>query len=133
LLLSELDSVSDEHPISVQKEDKEITTAFGRLTFDGVNAISETSKNKIFVDADQLKYPLSIRKWSEGDLFYPLGMKGKKKLSKFFKDEKLSLVDKEKVWILFSGDDVVWVIGRRPDERFKVTDNTTTILKIEVH
>lgn len=133
LLLSELDSVPEEHLISVQKEDKEMTTAFGRLTFDEVNAISETSKNKIFVDADQLKYPLSIRKWSEGDLFYPLGMKGKKKLSKFFKDEKLSLVDKEKVWILFSGDDVVWVIGRRPDERFKVTDNTTTILKIEVH
>ncbi|MBO3098224.1 tRNA lysidine(34) synthetase TilS [Gelidibacter pelagius] len=133
LLLSELNSESDDHPISVQKEDKEITTAFGRLTFNEVDAISETSKNRIFVDADQLKYPLSIRKWIEGDLFYPLGMKGKKKLSKYFKDEKLSLIDKENVWILFSGDDVVWVIGRRPDERFKVTDNTTTILKIEVH
>lgn len=133
LFLSELNSESDDHPNSVQKEDKEITTAFGRLTFNEVDAISETSKNKIFVDADQLKYPLSIRKWIEGDLFYPLGMKGKKKLSKFFKDEKLSLIDKENVWILFSGDDVVWVIGRRPDERYKVTDNTITILKIEVH
>ncbi|RXJ50279.1 tRNA lysidine(34) synthetase TilS [Gelidibacter gilvus] len=133
LLLCELDSVSEKHLISVQKEDKEITTSFGRLTFDEVDAISETSKNTIYTDADQLKYPLSIRKWQEGDLFYPLGMKGKKKLSKYFKDEKLSLIDKENVWILFSGEDVVWIIGRRPDERFKVTDNTTTILKIEVH
>src|SRR5690606_23330314 len=119
--------------ISVQKEDKEITTPFGRLTFNKVEAISETSKNTIYIDADQLNFPLSIRNWQEGDLFYPLGMKGKKKLSKYFKDEKLSLIDKENVWILFSGEDVVWIIGRRPDERFKVTDNTTTILKIEVH
>ncbi|HUH27341.1 tRNA lysidine(34) synthetase TilS [Gelidibacter sp.] len=133
LLLCELNSESEEHPIVVQKKDKELTSPFGTLTFKEVNAISATSKNTIYTDANQLKYPLTIRKWQEGDLFYPLGMKGKKKLSKYFKDEKLSLIDKENVWILFSGDDVVWVIGRRPDERFKVTDNTTTILKIEVH
>lgn len=133
LLLSESNSESDDHPISVQNEDKEITTPFGRLTFNEVDAISKTSKNTIYIDADQLNFPLSIRNWQEGDLFYPIGMKGKKKLSKYFKDEKLSLIDKENVWILFSGEDVVWIIGRRPDERFKVTGNTKTILKIEVH
>ena len=79
-----------------------------------------------------LKFPITIRQWQKGDFFYPLGMKGKKKLSKFFKDEKLSLIDKEKVWLFCSGDDIVWVINRRQDERFKVTENTKSIIKIEL-
>ena len=77
-----------------------------------------------------LKFPITIRQWQKGDWFYPFGMKGKKKLSKFFKDEKLSLIDKEKVWLLCSGDDIVWVINRRQDERFKVTENTAQILRL---
>lgn len=133
LLLCELDVASEEYSLTVQREDEEVDTPFGKLTFENVTAISEPSKNKIYVDADSLKYPLTIRKWEEGDLFYPLGMKGKKKLSKYFKDEKLSLIDKENVWLLISDGAVVWVIGRRPDERFKVTENTKTIVKIEVH
>ena len=87
----------------------------------------------IFVDIDVLKFPLTIRQWEEGDVFYPLGMKGKKKLSKYFKDEKLSLVDKENVWLLISEGNIVWVLNRRADERFKVTDKTTKILKIELN
>ncbi len=133
LLLSEVDSEADETAITILKGDKEITTPFGTLLFDQVDTISETSKDKIYVDADQLKFPLTIRKWQEGDLFYPLGMKGKKKLSKYFKDEKLSLLDKENVWILFSEDVAVWVIGRRADDRFKVNAHTTNIIKIEVY
>ena len=84
------------------------------------------------MDADQLKFPLTLRKWEEGDFFYPLGMKGKKKLSKYFKDEKLSLIDKEQIWILLSGVDVVWIIGKRADDRLKITESTTNILKIEL-
>ena len=57
-------------------------------------------------------------------------MIGKKKLSKYFKDEKLSLINKENVWLLCSGDDIVWVINKRTDNRFKVTDSTKQILKI---
>ena len=63
----------------------------------------------------------------------PFGMKGKKKLSKYFKDEKLSLIDKENVWLLYSGKDELWVINRRIDNRFVVTENTKQILKIELH
>ena len=59
-------------------------------------------------------------------------MIGKKKLSKYFKDEKLSLINKENVWLLCSGDDIVWVINRSADNRFKVTENTTQILKIQL-
>ena len=132
LLLSELDSASEDTSILILKEDREVKTSVGHLFFDQVDAISETSKNTMYADADQLKYPLTLRKWEEGDVFYPLGMKGKKKLSKYFKDEKLSLIDKENVWILFSEEEVVWILGKRPDDRFKVTANTTNILKIEL-
>lgn len=65
------------------------------------------------------------------DVFHPLGMKGKKKLSKFFKDEKLSLLAKNKVWVLESADQIVWVIGLRPDDRYKVTTTTKEVLKIQ--
>lgn len=83
------------------------------------------------VDLDKLNFPLIIRKWKTGDAFYPLGMKGKKKLSDFFIDKKLSLIEKENSWLLCSGDKIVWIIGRRLDERFKVTDRTKTILIID--
>ena len=65
-------------------------------------------------------------------MFYPLGMKGKKKVSKYFKDEKFSLLDKENTWLLCSGNDIIWVLGHRTDDRFKVTDTTENILKISI-
>ena len=80
-------------------------------------------------DKDLLSFPLVVRKWKKGDYFYPIGMKGKKKLSKFFKDEKYSLLDKENIWLLCSGEDIIWIIGRRMDNRFKISDKTKTILK----
>ncbi len=86
----------------------------------------------ILVDKKKLKYPLTVRKWKNGDYFYPLGMQGKKKLSKFFKDEKLSLLEKEKIWLLCSENNIVWIIGKRLDKRYKITDNTTHSLKIEI-
>lgn len=89
------------------------------------------TKTKIFVDADKMAFPLTIRKWQNGDYFYPFGMTGKKKLSKFFKDEKFSLIDKENTWILTSGDAIVWVLGERMDDRFKVTEKTKKIIQIE--
>lgn len=91
------------------------------------------TKRKIFVNNNLIKFPLFVRKWQEGDYFYPLGMNGqKKKVSKYFKDEKLSLSEKENTWLLCSGNDIVWIIGRRADERYKADYATNTILKIEV-
>ena len=81
-------------------------------------------------DKDLLKFPLSVRKWQKGDYFYPMGMTGKKKLSKYFKDEKMSLVQKENIWLLLSGTKIVWIIGKRQDERFKITNATNNITKI---
>jgi tRNA(Ile)-lysidine synthase len=83
-------------------------------------------------NAAKLKTPLSIRPWEEGDWFIPLGMKGKKKISDFLVDKKVSLHLKKTTFLLCSGNDIVWVIGQRTDERFKVWEGTKGVLRIEV-
>ncbi len=91
-----------------------------------------TSNNLICLDKNKLVFPLTVRKWKNGDYFYPMGMQGKKKLSKYFKDEKFSLLDKENIWLLCSNNNIVWIIGKRLDNRFEINKNTTEILKIEI-
>ncbi|WP_299779817.1 tRNA lysidine(34) synthetase TilS [uncultured Formosa sp.] len=107
-----------------------IETTFGTLQFDIVPELQTSPNNTIFVDKDLLTFPLTIRKKKQGDYFFPLGMRGKKKISKYFKDEKLSLLEKEDAWLVCSNNKIVWVIGRRSDNRFKVTADTKQILKI---
>ena len=85
------------------------------------------------MDAGKLRYPLELRKWKEEDFFYPFGMNNQsKKVSKFLKDEKVELSKKENVWVLCSENQIVWVVGMRFDERFRTTDTTSEILKIEL-
>ncbi len=76
------------------------------------------------LDMDKLIFPLQLRKWEKGDWFIPLGLKGRKKMSDFFIDQKLSLAEKEKTWLLLSGNDIVWVIGKRIDNRYRITSKT---------
>lgn len=92
--------------------------------------IPTLDKNTIFVNADVLQFPLTIRKWEEGDYFYPSGMQGKKKVSKYFKDEKLSLFEKQSIWILESNSQIVWIIGHRADSRFMSKNETINTIKI---
>jgi len=104
-----------------------------KLKLSQVDDITIDSNKSIFVDAEKIQFPLVLRKWNEGDVFHPLGMKGQsKKVSKFFKDEKLSLIEKGKMWLLFSDNQIVWVVGMRQDERFKIENTTNKILKIEL-
>lgn len=93
----------------------------------------EIAKDKdiLYVDKDKIGFPLSIRRWQQGDWFVPFGMKGKKKVSDYFTDRKYSLFDKEEAWLLCSGDNIVWIIGERSDDRFKVDNLTKKILKIK--
>lgn len=113
----------------IKKEQKDVKFPL-KMSFCKVNDISVAATNTIFVDEEKLIFPLEIRKWQNGDWFYPHGMEGKKKLSKFFKDEKFSIIDKSNTWLLCSDNQIVWVIGKRVDEQFKVTTATTKILKI---
>jgi tRNA(Ile)-lysidine synthase len=129
LLLFPKQNVTSEDVFWVQNEQSEVKVPL-KLDFSNVNDISLQPTNVIFVDQEKLQFPLTIRRWQEGDFFQPSGMAGKKKLSKYFKDEKFSLLDKANVWLLCSDDKIIWIIGRRQDERFKVTATTTNILKI---
>lgn len=132
LILSKLsehkeDSISTIYAIKRNENQVKIPL---KITFSKVNDISQSNTSCIFVDDDLLEYPLFIKRWEEGDFFYPFGMKGSKKVSKFFKDEKFSMLDKQKTWLLCSKTEVVWIINHRADDRFKVTDKTLNILKI---
>ena len=83
------------------------------------------------LDFEKLQFPLKIRKWKPGDAFIPIGMKGKKMLSDFFVDGKFSIDDKAKTWLLLSGNEIVWILGHRISERFKISDKTRVALMIK--
>lgn len=102
------------------------------LKLSEVEYIKNHSAKTIFVDRNKLRFPLILRSWQSGDFFYPNGMKGRKKVSKFFKDEKLSLIEKSRALVLCSNDQIVWIIGMRPDDRFLASSNSTSILKISL-
>ena len=84
------------------------------------------------IDYQKITFPLTLRRWIPGDYFHPLGMNKAKKLSDFFIDEKIPRHRKEKVWILCSGEDIVWIIGLRMDNRYKITNTTSTVLQISL-
>jgi tRNA(Ile)-lysidine synthase len=106
----------------------------------GISSAEQTEMNETFripndsavacLDSDKLVYPLKIRKWEPGDYFYPLGMKQKKKLSDYFIDNKYSIIDKENILILESDGKIVWIIGDRIDNRFKISRSTKNALII---
>lgn len=85
-----------------------------------------------FFDADKLRGPLSVRHWQAGDVFHPIGLKGKKKISDFFTDCKLDVQQKQEVWLVLSGTEVAWVAGHRIDERFKVGAETTRVAEVRL-
>lgn len=134
LIISPIDTVVATN-IPVEEGDRNISFSNGKLTFEKFPAAGDPLANDssiAFLDADQIQFPLLLRKWKTGDYFYPLGMAKKKKVSRFFIDRKLSLGEKENVWVLEMDKKILWVIGQRIDDRFKVTTRTENILKVSV-
>lgn len=133
LILTPLDLVEEDQEYSIFKDQIEVKVPLN-LTFSKVAELSLASNSIIFVDEAKLKFPLILRRWKQGDSFQPFGMDGKtKKLSKFFKDNKLSLIEKRNTWILCSDNQIIWIVGLRQDDRFKIESNTKEILKIQLH
>jgi len=94
--------------------------------------VLNTNPNIAQLDFDKLQFPLTVRRWENGDFFIPFGQRGKQKLSDFFINQKLSRFEKERVWLLCSGNDIAWVIGHRIDNRFRVSAKTERVLTVEI-
>ncbi len=119
--------------ILVEETDNTILFEQGHLSIKKIPWPQEkinTAPTEAWLDAATLQFPLLLRKWKQGDYFYPLGMQKKKKLSRFFIDHKLSRTDKEKVWVLESNKKIVWVVGIRMDDRVKIREGTTGVISI---
>jgi len=111
-----------------------IHTAEGILQLDIINHnqlgnLSQNPKEE-YLDADLLQFPLLLRRWKPGDYFHPLGQTGKQKLKKFLANEKLSRFEKEHIWLVISDDKICMIVGKRIDERFKVTAQSMTLLQL---
>ena len=123
-------SQSIKGPILIDQKVSKITNPI-KLTIQNTDDYTSKNKEQIIIDKDLVNYPLSLKKWHHGDAMYPTGMKGSKKISQLFKDNKLSLLDKEKIWILADAKDhIIWVIGLRQDRRYLVNKTSKNRLKI---
>ena len=121
----------ESHHVLISKEEEKIEFAAGVLEMKIVPAgkVNLSSlPGSAFLDVKKVTFPLLLRKWRQGDYFYPLGLAKKKKVSRFLIDQKVSPTDKENVWVLESDRRVCWIVGMRIDDRFKVTDGTKEVL-----
>lgn len=130
LILTNHSSDTKKEVYEIRENENFVMLPMGTFSISEVDEIEEKKKDCIYVNGDLLNYPLTVRKWQKGDYFQPFGMKGKKKLSDFFKDEKFSLPEKENTWLLCSGEKIVWVINHRADNRFAIKSPNQKIIKI---
>lgn len=93
----------------------------------------EKDRNFLYIDIRKVSYPLCLRKWQQGDRFVPFGMKGSKKVSDYFTDHKFNLSQKENTWLLTDANNVIiWIVGERADNRFRISDKTAKVLRVEL-
>ena len=115
----------------IEQEDCPVDLCVGKIERSNIKSFS-TPKNEIYINEAVIKGSLRIRKWRQGDVFVPFGMNGIKKLSDFFIDNKFSKLDKENIWLLCDEKSIIWLLGVRVDNRFRIKKNTKNILKITV-
>ena len=123
-----------EYQLMVEDSDHLISTPWADFAIENITSQTEWPKNNLTacLDADLVQFPLKVRNWTQGDSFYPLGMKGKKKLSDFMIDEKIPVNLKSRVLLFESNQDIIWVAGFRIDDRYKITSNTKRLLLIKM-
>jgi len=134
IIISPNQSTEAQH-ILIEENDNRVE--FGHKTielqrFQNTNYKIQNSVSVAQISSDNIKFPLLLRKWKQGDYFYPLGMQKKKKLSRFFIDQKLSLSDKQNAWVIELDKKIVWIVGLRIDNRFKITPATKQVLTLTV-
>jgi tRNA(Ile)-lysidine synthase len=129
IIISPIQSIEAQH-ILIEENDHQINFSNGLLSIEkrdiGTFKIS-VDPMVAQIDFSKITFPLLLRKWKAGDYFYPLGMQKKKKLGRFLSDQKLSITEKENVWVMAMDQKIVWVVGLRIDDRFKVSDTTQKI------
>jgi tRNA(Ile)-lysidine synthase len=132
MIISPLAENTAQH-ILIELDEKTVVFENGSLQLQHIHSLEQEISNSVteaYLDRKDITFPLLLRKWKQGDYFYPLGMQKKKKLSRFFIDQKLSRTGKEKAWVLESDKKIVWVIGYRIDNRYRITAKTKDILHI---
>lgn len=132
LIIAPLHTLESLH-ILIEESDTKIDFENGSLKlkkYENHHAKPVDSSDIAMLDFKNIAFPLLLRKWKQGDYFYPLGMQKKKKLSKFFIDRKMPLTQKEKTWVIESNKRIIWIIGQRIDDRFKITEKTKDVLEI---
>jgi len=133
LILSAL-HVASSNIVVVTETTRAVEFEHGELTFDVLPSMEQLSNDRLHANLDfsQIKFPLLLRKWKQGDYFYPLGMNKKKKVARFLIDNKLSQVDKERTWVLEMDRKIIWVVGMRIDDRVKSVSSTQNILQVKM-
>lgn len=110
------------HPICLQTEEQAIDPSF----------VISKNPHVVMFDRNKITQPLTLRTWRKGDWFIPFGMTGRQKLSDYFSDHKFSCIEKEKTWLLCCGNDILWIIGERTDNRFRIESSTKKVLIVSV-
>lgn len=131
LIISPL-GINEQSVIVINEDTDSIEAGNGRISVkikDAEDLKLDTNSSVAYLDAKELSFPLLLRRWKAGDYFYPLGMQKKKKLSRFFIDQKLSLGQKENIWVIESGKRIAWVVNHRIDDRFKIRPGTKKVIQ----
>ena len=134
LIIAPLETGGSDH-VLVESTKEPILFPGGKLVLEVLTQTPDhiqDSTGHALLDARKISFPIILRKWKTGDYFYPLGMSKKKKISRFLMDLKLSRTEKEKQWVLEMDKKIIWVVGRRIDDRFKLNDNTTEVLAVSL-